>query len=392
MKHVSWRALQEAVVLATFVTFCCSPRSIASEKAEVSVAEAFEWNLPAGFPVPLVPHDNPITQTKVDLGRRLFFDNRLSVDGTFSCASCHQPELAFADGLEQAVGVTGQQHPRSAMSLANVAYGVTLTWADPDLDRLEEQMLTPMFSERPVELGLAGMKQQVLTRLSHEPLYERLFRRAFPDDSDPITFENLVRAIASFERTLISGNSPYDRYVYWGETEGFSNQARAGMRLFFSDRFKCSMCHSGFNLSGPVQYVDGSPTHPEFHNTGLYNLGKTGAYPPGNQGLVEHTSNPEDMGHFRAPTLRNIAITAPYSHDGSVETLGEMIAHYSNGGRSLHIGALTEIGRDNPYKSEEISGFDMTPVELQELISFLESLTDQGFLEDPRFQDPGQTH
>ncbi len=354
--------------------------------------ERFEWDLPAGFPVPLVPADNPISRQKVELGRHLFYDKKLSADGTFACATCHRPELAFTDGRGQAIGVTGEQHPRGAMSLANVAYNATLTWADPNVDRLEEQMLTPMFSERPIELGLSGMRQEVLERLRQEPRYTPLFRQAFPSESDPFSFDNIVRAIASFERTLVSGNSPYDRYVYWGETEGFSQPARAGMRLFFSDQLKCASCHSGFTFSGPVQYVESPPIHPEFHNTGLYNIGGTGAYPPGNQGLIEHTSIPEDMGRFRAPTLRNIALTAPYTHDGSVSTLEELVAHYSDGGRSFHIGSSTEIGADNPYKSEEVSGFDMTADELHQLVAFLMTLTDRDFIEDSRFGDPWAAH
>ena len=357
-----------------------------------SVAESFEWNLPAGFPLPVVPKDNPITVEKVELGRHLFFDTRLSIDGSYSCASCHRPARAFTDGLDRAVGATGEIHPRGAITLANVAYNATLTWADPNIDSLEAQMLTPMFSENPIELGLHGLKEEVLWGLESVPLYRELFGRAFPDDETPLTFENLVRAIASFERTLVSGDSAYDRFVYWGESENFSAEARAGMRLFFSDRFKCSECHSGFTFSGPVRYVDGLPPEITFHNTGLYNKNGTGAYPQDNQGLFEHTGDMEDMGHFRAPTLRNIAITAPYTHDGSVPTLGEVIAHYSGGGRSLHVGHETEIGRDNPYKSEEVSGFDLSENEMNQLLAFLDSLTDESFLSHPSFQDPWQSH
>ena len=357
-----------------------------------STQESFEWDLPAGFPIPEVPEDNPMTAEKVELGRHLFFDTRLSVDGSYACASCHQPANAFSDGLGRAVGVTGEIHPRGAMSLANVAYNTTLTWADSNVDSLEDQMLTPMFSEDPVELGLHGLREEVLWGLESVPLYRELFGQAFPRDEAPFTFENLVRAIASFERTLISGNSAYDRYVYWGESEDFSQEARAGMRLFFSHRLKCSECHSGFTFSGPTRYVDGPPPEIAFHNTGLYNKKGTGAYPEDNQGLFEHTGNPEDMGHFRAPTLRNIAMTAPYTHDGTVRTLGELIAHYSNGGRSLHNGVETEIGRDNPYKSEEVTGFDMNATEMHQLLAFLDSLTDQRFLNDPRFQAPRQSH
>ena len=337
-----------------------------------------EPSQPPGFPAPLVPPDNPLTPAKVELGRHLFFDSRLSADGTFACATCHQQAHAFTDGRAKAAGVTGQVHPRSSMSLANVAYVSTLNWADPATLLLEDQMLVPMFSLNPVEMGIAGREEEILQRLHREPRYGSLFEQAFPGQPDPISWPNIIRAIASFERTLVSGDSPYDRFVFWDEREDFPESARRGMELFFSDRLRCSQCHSGFNLSGPVIHASSPSPAPVFHNTALYDLDGHGAYPDDNRGTYEHTGAASDMGRFRAPTLRNIALTAPYMHDGSLKSLEEVVAHYAAGGRAS----------GNPLKSPLLSGFEISAAETADLLAFLESLTDRGFITDSRFESP----
>ena len=329
-----------------------------------------------------------MTADKVELGRHLFYDRALSGNGTYSCASCHRQELAFTDGRARAMGSTGESHPRSAMSLANVAYAATLTWADPTLTHLEDQMLTPMFNREPVELGLAGQEAALLERIRSKSRYPPMFTAAFPEDSDPVTLLNLRRAIASFERTLLSGDAPYDRLVYRGETGALSSSALRGMRLFFSDRLNCSRCHGGFTFSGPIAFVGLEPIAPTFHNTGLYNLGGTGRYPEDNTGLFGFTGKEEDMGRFRAPTLRNVELTAPYMHDGSIPTLPEVLSHYAAGGRTLAEGQDTGVGRENPHKSDLILGFDLDDTQQNDLIEFLKSLTDRAFIADPRFADP----
>lgn len=343
--------------------------------AEESTLPGFD--LPRGFPPPPIPEDNPLTAAKVELGRYLFFDTRLSADGTFSCSSCHQPVHAFTDGRRQAVGVTGEFHPRNTMGLANVAYNASLNWADPRLHRLEEQMEVPMFGLEPVEMGIMGHEEEVLTRLLGEPRYGALFELAFPGDSASINLENVILAIASFERTLISGSSPYDRYVYWDDRQSLTDSAMRGMRLFFTEDLACSECHSGFNFSGPVMSAMGT-SESVFHNTALYSLDGSGSYPEDNQGVFEHTGEAKDMGRFRAPTLRNVALTAPYMHDGSVPTLEAVIEHYAAGGRASR----------NPWKSPLLGGFEISADESRDLVSFLESLTDRAFLEDPRFENP----
>jgi cytochrome c peroxidase len=350
-------------------------------------ARAWQWDLPPGFPEPRVPDDNPMTAEKVALGRLLFYDTRLSVTGQYSCATCHQQHLAFADAQPRAVGATGELHPRGSMSLANVVYVPALTWANPNLRRLEAQALIPMFGEEPVELGLSGREDTLLHTLRRDPRYARLFPAAFPAEADPVSLSTITRALAAFQRTLISGRSPYDRFVR-GDSSAVSASARRGAELFFSERLECFHCHGGFNFTGTVDHRNLGSPEVEFHNTGLYNIGGTGAFPPPNRGLREFTEWAEDEGRFRAPTLRNIAVTAPYMHDGSVPTLEAVIDHYAAGGRRISSGPYAGDGSANPHKSEFINGFTLTAGERADLLAFLQSLTDSTFLTDPRFADP----
>lgn len=352
-----------------------------------AVPLAYVWSLPPGFPTPVVPEDNPMSHEKVELGRHLFYDTRLSGNETMSCASCHEQSLAFTDGAARSVGSTGELTPRSSMSLGNVAYISTVTWANPLLLTLEAQAVVPMFGREPVELGLAGLKDDLIDRLSAEARYQALFPRAFPDDDDPITVANVVRAIGAFQRTLISGGSAYDRRVYRGETDAMSASALRGLALFNSERAECFHCHTGFLFSDSVVW-EGSSREVRFHNTGLYNLSGTGEYPAPNTGVHEISGRPEDMGRFRAPSLRNVGVTAPYMHDGSIGTLEEVIAHYAAGGRTISSGPHAGVGSLNPYKSDFLVGFTLTEAEVDDLVAFLESLTDEPFLTDPRFADP----
>lgn len=348
----------------------------------------YQLPLPKGFPKPKIPADNPLTVEKIALGRFLFYDTRLSGNGTQACASCHQQALAFTDGLPQGIGSTGELHPRGSMSLANVGYATALAWANPLLTSLEQQALVPMFGEHPVELGLAGREEELFDRLRRDARYQRLFAEAFPADSGPVTLGNIVRALGSFQRTLISGNAPYDRYVQGLDDEALSESAFFGGRLFFSERLECFHCHGGFNFTASVTH-DGNPfDETSFQNNGLYNIGGTGAYPPNNTGLFEITAIPEDMGRFKAPTLRNIERTAPYMHDGTVATLDDVVDHYSAGGRRIHSGPYAGDGSKNRYKSNFVTGFQLTAQEREDLLSFLRALTDEEFLTNPRHSNP----
>jgi cytochrome c peroxidase len=343
------------------------------------------WRLPGELPVPRVPTDNPISAEKVELGRHLFYDTRLSGDGTQACATCHEQARAFTDGLVVPLGITGEAGRHNAMSLANVAYNSSSTWAG-NVAHLEAQARAPMFGTAPIELGLSGGEQALLARLADEPVYPELFARAFTD-AEPITVDNITRALASFERTILSGSSPFDRFVA-GDATALDASAQRGLALFESDRLGCTQCHGGFNLASSYDHAAMPAPQVQFFNIGLYNVGGTGAYPASDRGVIEVTGDPKHMGRFRAPTLRNIAMTAPYFHDGSAATLAEVIATYARGGRLVAAGANAGDGALSPLKSPFVTGFTLSAGEEADLIAFLSSLTDRELLEDPALASP----
>jgi cytochrome c peroxidase len=339
----------------------------------------FEWNLPKGFPRPVVPASNPMTPAKIELGRYLFYDKRMSVNGSSSCATCHRQDLAFTDGRSKAKGTTGEFHPRGSMSLVNIAYATRLTWANPSLDSLEEQALTPMFGEDPIELGLKGHEKEFLNGVRNDSLYARLFPKAFPEEEggDVYTIENVAKALAAFERTIVSMRSPYDRYRWNGDQSALTAAAKRGELIFSSgERGGCFQCHGGWNFSS-VRY-EGQRREQENPRelSGFFNTAAT-AYRAPNRGLFEFTQKPEDMGKFRAPTLRNIAVTGPYMHDGSYATLEEVIDHYAAGGRM-----------NDANKSTILRPRSLTAEDKRDLVEFLKCLTDDELLHDPRWSDP----
>ena len=237
------------------------------------------------------------------------------------------------------------------MSLANVAYYASLTWIDTKTTRLEEQMLVPLLGVHPVEMGLTGRAEDALSRLREDVLYSKLFPAAFPGETAPVNLANVQKAIASFERTILSGDSAYDRLVWKDERGALSASARRGMALFFSDRLACAKCHAGFTFSGPAAWAGGPEPAPTFHDNGL-------------------------GGRFRAPTLRNIAVTAPYMHDGRFATLEAVIDHYASG------------GIPSSERSDLVKGFEITEAGRRDLVDFLKSLTDEEFLKNPELSDP----
>ncbi len=356
--------------------------------AESPVASSYRWNLPDWTPKPVVPANNPMSAAKVELGRHLFYEQRLSKTGNFACASCHVQAMAFTDGKTVGVGATGEEHPRNSMSLTNVAYNSVLTWANPLMTSLEQQGLVPLFGEHPVELGMVGKEDEILKMLRSDRQYRSMFAAAFGAGDENINLNHLMQAIASFERTLVSFDSPYDRYRYGNQKNAISDSAKRGEALFHSERLECFHCHGGLNFSDSIRHERLAFQEIAFHNTGLYNIDGKGAYPPDNTGVYEITNKPSDMGRFKAPTLRNITLTAPYMHDGSIATLEEAIAHYQAGGRTIDSGAYAGVGRQNPLKSHFISGFELTEPEKQDLLAFLRSLTDETFISNPAFSDP----
>jgi cytochrome c peroxidase len=317
---------------------------------------AYAWDLPRGFPTPAVPAGNPMSDAKVALGRRLFFEPRLSVSGRYSCGSCHDPARSFSDGRTLAVGATGQTLPHNALALVNVAYNLSFGWAKPRVRSLEAQMLEPMLNEHPVELGLAGRQRSLCAQLAADPAYTMAFAAAFPAHTPsagagtPVTFDHVVKAIAAFERTLISGRAPFDRYVFDGDHAALSAQAKRGMALFFSTPVGCAGCHSGFNFAGNWRDAQGATGRASFANDG------TSTAP------------------MRVPTLRNIALTAPYMHDGRFATLEEVLAHYSQLGERRHAAGFGRYDRRLPSRA-------LSAPERAELRAFLDSLTDESFVQ-----------
>ncbi|WP_088242286.1 methanobactin export MATE transporter MbnM [Calothrix rhizosoleniae] len=374
------------IVIFAF-TFCVSI-CLAGVLSASSHSNAYVWDIPDWMPKPLVPLDNPMNKEKVELGRHIFYEKRLSSNGEFSCASCHIQARAFSEPKQVSVGVTGEKHPRNSMTLANVAYNSVLTWADPGMKKLEVQALVPMFGEHPVEMGLKWRTREVLmTMLKQDSHYQKMFAEAFGKGKNNITIQNLTKSLAAFQRSLISANSPYDRYRYGGDKNAISQAAKRGEVLFNSEKLQCFQCHSGFNFSDSIKH-EGIGEKIFFHNTGLYNLDGKGSYPDNNTGIYKITRKPSDMGKFKVPTLRNIELTAPYMHDGSIATLEEVIDHYAAGGRTIVTGKYAGVGSKNPLKSELINGFQITPQEKQDLIEFLRSLMDESFIQNPSFSDP----
>ena len=352
-----------------------------------SEGEPIAFDIPPGFPLPRQPAENAATNAKIELGRHLFYDKRLSGNQVQSCSSCHLQALAFTDGRRVGVGSTGEAHPRNSPTLTNAAYNATYTWANPLLTDLETQILLPLFGDAPTELGAAGNGADVLARLSSDKTYKSLFAAAFPNTGH-FTWDHVVQSLACFVRSLVSGDSPFDQFVYQNQTDALSAGARRGMNLFYSETLECHHCHGGFNFTESSVHRDSAFSAARFHNTGLYNIDDKGSYPPNNTGTFEVTGNPEDMGKFRAPTLRNISVTNPYMHDGSVETLVDVIRFYENGGRVIQEGDWAGDGRNNKWKSGFVAGFTLTDQERADLIEFLESLTDETFLTNPTLANP----
>ncbi|MEG5136936.1 MULTISPECIES: MbnH family di-heme enzyme [unclassified Microcoleus] len=389
---MKWKKLLNLTIIWILSCFLAMSLSAVLSSTNSSLANpptfTYNWNIPPGIPKPIVPADNPISQEKVELGRHLFYEKRLSVTGEFSCASCHIQAKAFTDGKTLGVGATGEKHPRNAMSLANIGYNSVLTWANPLQNKLESQLLVPLFGEHPVEMGMVGKEEELLLMLRSDSQYQKMFVAAFSQEPNPINISNLAKAIASFERTLISLSSPYDRYRYNGDSRAISASAKRGEELFNSERLECFHCHGGLNFSDSIMHDRLAFKEIAFHNTGLYNIDGKGAYPPNNTGVYEITSEPSDMGKFKAPTLRNIALTAPYMHDGSIKTLPEVIGHYKAGGRTIKKGEFAGIGSKNLLKSNFVSGFKLNVQEQRDLLAFLHSLTDEDFIKNPAFSDP----
>ncbi len=314
------------VLLILFFTAC---------RKDVAIQEPL-LDVPSGFPIPLIPKDNPLTKEKIALGKQLFFDPILSKDSSISCASCHKPELAFTDGLMLAKGINGKQGKRNTQSLLNVAYEHNF-FREGSAKTLELQVLAPLTAEN--EMG--SSLPEVILKLNRNAEYKRLFKQVFEKEPD---IYGLTRALAAFERTLIDKHSRFDEYYLLHNKKALSAQEINGFNLFFSDKTQCGSCHNTFYLSNQ-----------ELANTGLYKV-------YADSGYARLTGLAEDIGKFKVPSLRNLKYTAPYMHNGSLQTLEEVIQHYKKG------------GEHHPNQHAFIKGFSLNDEEQKELIAFLLTL------------------
>lgn len=310
---------------------------------ETAAGVPFALQLPPGFPMPAVPADNPLTRASVELGKALFFDPRLSRDGTVSCASCHLPSKAFSDPARLSVGIDGRTGFRNSPSLGNVGYHAAF-FRDGGVPTLEQQVIAPIHETVEMDHDI----NRVAALLRDEERYRTLSQVAYGRELDAWV---VTRAIANYERTLISGWSRYDRYQQ-GQLTALTEQELRGLALFTSEELNCTSCHGGFDLSDHA-----------YHNVGQY-LDYT--MDPG-RGRI--TLRPEDVGRFKTPSLRNVALTAPYMHDGSMPTLKHVIDHFASG------------GLPHPNRDPEMRTFTITEEEKADLIAFLASLTDERSLD-----------
>lgn len=327
---------------------CCEPNP-----PEVSAKPTpYVLELPATFPDLIIPPDNPLTEEGVTLGRRLFFDPILSADRTQSCSSCHDPNNGFSDSRQFSIGIDGIAGTRNAMAIINLGWHNKLFW-DGREKSLEDQARRPV--PDPIEMHLEW--PEAVKRLEQDRYYRALFKEAF--ESDTISEDLVVKAIAQFERTLISANSKFDRR----EEEPLTESEQRGFDIFFSERGDCFHCH------GTVLFTDNL-----FHNNGL-------DVSSDDVGLGAITANALDFGKFKTPTLRNIEHTAPYMHDGRFKTLEEVVDFYSEG---------VQFSRtiDPLMKQVERGGIQLLPSQKEDLIAFLKTLTDEEFLNNPRFRSP----
>jgi cytochrome c peroxidase len=343
-RRVRWIAGVAAGVMVA-VMGAAATRVMGESVSLPAGSDSHRQEVPLGLedPAAYIPADNPQTEKKIELGRILFFDKRLSKTNTVACANCHMPGLAFTDGQAVSLGINRLQGGRSAPTAINRVYSKVQFW-DGRAQTLEEQSTGPFIN--PVEHGFLDY-DEMTAKMKKLSGYRKLFQEVFHDD---ITEKNIGKAIASFQRTLISGNSPADRFDFGGDERALSDSAKRGLELF-RGKARCTRCHSGFNF-----------TDEKFHNLGIgwdTSTVDVGRY------MV--TKNPDDIGAFKTPTLREISRTAPYMHDGRFGTLEEVVEFYNQGGIA------------NPHQDNTIIPLELTATERQDLVAFLRSLDGEGW-------------
>ncbi len=331
------------ISILSFLLICLSVVSCRNNDDDKLEDSNYELEIPEGFPAFSIDEDKPITELRVELGKLLFFDPILSRDSSISCASCHKPELYFTDGLAISEGIENRIGFRNTPSLANLAYAPFL-FSDGGTNNLELQVLAPIEDHNEMDFNVV----EAAERLKSIEKYRNLALSAFNREPDPFV---LTRSIAAFERTLFSGNSAYDKFTFQNNENALNEAQKRGLDLFFSEKAKCGNCHSGHLF-----------TNFAFENIGLYQSYE-------DIGRQRITFDFADEGKFKVPSLRNVAKTAPYMHDGSFATLEAVVNHYNNGGAG------------HPFQSTLINPIGFTEQEKQDLIQFLEALTDSTWIE-----------
>ncbi len=300
-------------------------------------------------------------------GHYLFFDKRLSYNNTKSCASCHEPLMAFTDGYHRSLGANGDVHKRNAPTLLNISSSHFFTFADSSIHTIYEQVALPLFNTRFTELGAGGNKDGILSKLRADSVYKALFSLSGAKAFD---WDFIRRSLEAYCMGLNSYGSKYDE-VQKGKIV-FTEDEQKGKELFFSEALRCGHCHGGADLNTPQQgtgiYVNNGFFEPDSSHVNR-------KFAP-DMGLYEITHDAKDIGKYKIPTLRNIILTAPYMHDGSVNTLDSVISFYAKG------------GNHHPAKDTLISGFVLSAIQQQQLLSFLKTLTDTSYLGNGYFRDP----
>lgn len=321
--------------------------------------------------------DANMDSAKIQLGHYLFYDTRLSANNTKSCATCHAPELAFSDGYRRSTGIYGDNTQHNAPSLLNLNTYIAMNWATPHLRTIAQQVVRPLLDTIPLEMGAYGNEQRIYARLAADSVYVILFAKAYPTIAKAIDFDHIVESISQFVATLQSRNSLIDRHNMLPNY--LLPPDVAGGKALFEGKAGCTNCHNGKDFNAPMQ---GS----HYANIGLYNCDD--GYPKEDYGIAECTQKAEDNGKYRIPSLRNVAITAPYFHDGSATNLNEVLQIYENGGRKVENGTCIGDGRNNPNRDKRLQMVKFSMEEKQQLLAFLYALTDTSYLQDKAFINP----
>ncbi len=317
------------------------------------------------------------------LGHYLFFEKKLSYNNTKSCANCHSPQYAFTDAYRTSIAADGQMLLHNAPSLVNLSQRSYYDWSNPAVRSLAQQIKRPLYHDTPREMGFNENTIELQSFFHHNSLYLSLFSQAFPTEKEIFTAKQIETAIIAFIQTIESRNSRFDQY-YCGNHSALTKTEVAGFQLFSSNRLQCITCHPPpeFTVNNAA-----AKSQEVYVNTGLCSE-LSDSLRESDWGLFAYTHNTSDRGRFIIPSLRNICITAPYMHDGSVSSLEEVIDIYARGGRNINYGLFQGDGAKNRRKHPLIKGFSLSAEEKNNLLSFLASLTDTASFNTPRFSDP----